>query len=225
MTCSNVKRRSTDFVDGRLRRREHSKFEAHLRECDECALDVDQIRSMRLSLARLQSPPAPVSLRTKLLILASKERQILMETDGSRWRRFWNYWKLRLNELTRPITIPATGGLLSSVLLFSALALTISTTTRQVGYEVPVMYADHMDANLVPVELKLKSSVVLTLSLDGRGRITDYAVRDGSSRFVGDPGRLQYENITMPEFPSVLELDQPTIGDIRISVIPILFRR
>jgi hypothetical protein len=42
---------------------------------------------------------------------------------------------------------------------------------------------------------------------------------------VGDPGRLQYENITMPEFPSVLGLDQPTIGDIRISFIPILFRQ
>jgi putative zinc finger protein len=225
MTCWNVKRRRTDFVDGRLRRREHSKIEAHLRECDDCAIDVDQMRSMCLSLARLQSPPAPVSLRTKLLVLASKERQILVETHGSRWQRLWNYWKLRLNELTRPITIPATGGLLSSVLLFSALALTISTTTRQVGYEVPVTYADHMGANLVPVELTLKSSVVLTLSLDGRGRITDYAVRDGAGGFVGDPGRLQYENITMPEFPSVLELDQPTIGDIRISFIPILFRR
>jgi hypothetical protein len=225
MTCWNVKRRSADFVDRRLRRREHSKIEAHLRECDECAIEIDQIRSIRLSLARLRSPATPVSLRTKLLILASKERQILVETNGSRSRRLWNYWKLRLNELTRPITIPATGGLLSSVLLFSALALTISTTTRQVGYEVPIMYADHMDANLVPVELKLKSSVVLTLSLDGRGRITDYAVRDDSGSFVGDPGRLQYENITMPEFPSVLGLDQPTIGDIRISFIPILFRQ
>lgn len=225
MTCWNVKRRSTDFVDGRLRRREHSKVEAHLRDCDDCAIEIDQIRSMRLSLAQLQSPPAPISLRTKLLVLASKERQILMETDGSRWRRFWNYWKLRLHELTRPITIPATGGLLSSVLLFSALALTISTTTRQVGYEVPVTFANHMDANLVPVELKLKSSVVLTLSLDGHGHITDYAVHDGSNGFVGDPARLQYENITMPEFPSVLELDQPTIGDIRISFIPILFRQ
>ncbi len=225
MTCWNVKRRSTDFVDGRLRRREHSRIDAHLRGCDECAIHVDQMRSVRLSLTRLRSPSAPVSLRTKLLIMASKERQILMETDGSRWRRFWNHWKFRLNELTRPITIPATGGVLSSVLLFSALALTISTSTRQVGYEVPVMYADHMDANLVPVELKLKSSVVLTLSLDGQGRITDYAVRDGSGSFVGDPGRLQYENITMPEFPSVLGLDQPTIGDIRISFIPILFRQ
>jgi len=223
MTCWNVKRRSTDFVDGRLRKREQSRIEAHLRECDECALEVYQVRSVRSSLVGLPSPQAPASLRSKLLVLASRERQILVETDGLRWRRVWNNWKFRINQLMRPITIPATGGVLSSVLLFSALALTISTTTRQVTYEVPVVYEERMDANLVPIELR-ESPVVLTLSLDGRGRITDYAVRNGSAGFVGNAARLQYNNISMPEFPSVLALPQPTIGDIRISFTPLLFR-
>lgn len=221
-SCSNIRRRSADFVDGRLRRREHSKVEAHLRECDTCAALVYDLRSVRSSLVELPVPAAPVSLRSKLLVMASKERQLLMETDGSRWRRSWNSWKMRLRELMRPITIPATGGVVSSILLFGALALTIGTTTRQVAYEVPVIYADRTDANLVPVELR--SSVVLTLSLDGRGRITDYAVRDGSGGFVGDAARLQYNNIQMPEFPSVLTMAQPTIGDIRISFVPIVFR-
>lgn len=223
MTCRNARRRSTDFVDGRLRKREHSKLELHLQECDECAVLVYQLRSVRSSLVGLPTPSAPVSLRSKLLVLASKERQFLLESNGSRWLRLWNGWKFRVNELMRPLTIPATGGVISSVLLFAALAFTIGTTTRQVGYEVPVIYAERMDANLVP--LQLHSSVVLTLSLDGRGRIKDYAVRDGSGSFVGDAARLQYNNIPMPEFPSVLTLDQPTIGDIRISFVPVLFRQ
>ena len=223
MKCWSVKRRITGFVDGRLRRREHSRVEAHLRDCDACALLVYQIRSMRSSLVDLPKPVAPSSLRSKLQVVASKERQLLMETDGSRFRRLWNGWKLRMDQLMRPLTIPATGGVISSVLLFGALSFTIGTTTRQVGYEVPVIYADRMDANLVP--LQLRSSVVLTLSLDGRGHITDYVVRDGSGGFVGDASRLQYNNISMPEFPSVLALAQPTIGDIRISFTPIVFRR
>ncbi len=223
MTCWSVKRRITDFVDGRLRKREHSRVETHLRDCDACALLVYQIRSMRCSLVDLPEPMAPGSLRSKLQVLASKERQLLMETDGSSWRRLWKAWKFRMNQLMRPLTIPATGGVISSVLLFGALALTISTTTRQVTYEVPVIYADRVDANLVP--LQLRSSVVLTLSLDGRGRITDYVVRDGSGGFVGDASRLQYNNISMPEFPSVLALAQPTIGDVRILFTPIVFQR
>ena len=147
----------------------------------------------------------------------------MVETDGSRWRRIWQGWKFRIHQLMRPLTIPATGGVISSVLLFGALAFTIGTTTRQVAYEVPVIYADRADANLVPLELR--SSVLLTLSLDGHGHITDYAVRDGSGGFVGDPARLQYNQIQMPEFPSVLAMAQPTIGDVRIYFMPIVFRQ
>lgn len=223
MNCRNLKRRSTDFVDGRLRRREHSRVEAHLVECDECAMLVYELRSVRSSLVNLPAPIAPVSLKSKLLVMASKERQFLLESDGSRLRQLWTNWKFRMNQLMRPLTIPATGGVFSSVLLFGALAFTIGTTTRQVGYDVPVMYAERLGANLVP--LQLRSSVVLTLSLDGRGHITDYAVRDGSGSFVGNASRLQYNNISMPEFPSVMPIDQPTSGDIKISFVPIVYRQ
>ncbi|HEX4168415.1 MAG TPA: zf-HC2 domain-containing protein [Bryobacteraceae bacterium] len=228
MTCWNVKRRSTDFVDGRLRKREHSRIEAHLRECDKCAFMVDQLRGVRLSLVGLRSaqPQPPNSLRSKLLVLASKERQLVLETHGSRWARLWNRWKFELHELMQPFTIPATGGVVSSTLLFMALAFTIGTTTQQTAYEVPVIYGDQLNANLIPVELRLQSAVELTLSLDGRGHITDYSVLDGVHRFVGDAGRLEHNNnITLPTFPAVLALPQPTIGDVRISLTPIVYRQ
>jgi hypothetical protein len=81
-----------------------------------------------------------------------------------------------------------------------------------------------MDANLVPLELR--SAVIVTLSLDGNGRITDYAVRDGSASFVGDAMRLQQaRNISIPEFPSVLALAQPISSDISIRFTPLLFRQ
>ncbi len=123
----------------------------------------------------------------------------------------------------RPLTIPATGGLLSSVILFGALAFTIESNTHNVSYEVPVMYADHAAANLVPMELR--SSVILTISLDGKGRITDYAVRDASASFVGDASRLQDNNISLPSFPSVLALAQPITGDVSILFRPLVFRQ
>ena len=223
MTCWNVKRRSSDFVDGRLQRREHSKVDDHLRKCDACAFRVDEIRSVRTSLEKLPPPKTPASLRSKLQVLASRERSTLLETGGSQFLRLWNSWRFRFEHLMRPLTIPATGGVLSSVLLFGALALTISTTTRRVAYEVPVIYAEHMDANLIPMQLQ--TSMVLNLSMDGRGRITDYAVHNGSASFAGNGSLLQYNNITMPEFPGVLAMAQPTIGDIRIYLRPMVFRQ
>ncbi|MBV8812338.1 MAG: zf-HC2 domain-containing protein [Acidobacteriaceae bacterium] len=218
MTCWSVKRRKTDYVDGRLRPGERSRLEAHLQNCDSCDLEINEMRSVRSSLRNLLKPDAPAALRTRLRVIASYERHVLLETNGSRVRRVWNNWKFRINQMMRPLTIPATGGLLSSLLLFGALALTISTTTRAVQYEVPVYYENHIDPNLVPLELR--SSVFLTLSLDGSGRITDYAVQQGESKsFVGDPARLQGNNISLPEFP-----ERSRSGDISISFIPVVYR-
>lgn len=219
MTCWSTRRRSADYVDGRLRGSERSRMSEHLSECEPCSQQIDELLSVRATLRDLSEPEPPAHLRTELLVIASRERRLCR---SSRLERAWKRWKSRVNEMMRPLTIPATGGLLSSFVLFAALALTISTTTRAVTYEVPVLYADKTGANLVPVELR--SSVVLTLSVDGTGRITDYAVRDGSDSFVGDPGRLQSNNIALPEFRTVLAMTQPVSRDISISFTPLVFR-
>jgi anti-sigma factor RsiW len=210
-------------VDGRLRKGELSRVEAHVAECRECAQQVQEIHDIRATLHQLRPVKAPSELRLRLQVEASRERKALMETNGSRFLRLWNYWAFRLDELMRPITIPATGGLFSSIVLFGALAFTIGTTTRGVTYEVPVMYAERGDANLVPVELQ--SSVVLTLSVNGNGRIIDYAVLDNAGSFSGDASKLQYNNISVPEIPNALRLAMPTSSDIRISFTPIIFRQ
>jgi Putative zinc-finger len=219
MTCWSTRRRSTDYVDGRLRGNEHSRVAAHLGKCDSCSRAIDDLSAVRSTLRDLRDPVVPGRLRTNLQIIASQERKAIR---NSRLERIWMRWKFRIHEMMRPLTIPATGGVLSSLILFAVLALTISTTGRAVGYEVPVFYTDKIDPNLVPVELR--SSVVLTLSLDDKGRITDYAVRDGSGSFVGDPSRLQYNNIALPEFRTVLAMTQPVNRDISISFTPLLFR-
>ncbi len=186
-------------------------------------MELDQEVMIRKDACKLPQVQPPSQLKMALRVMASRERQIVVETRGSRWQRFWSVWKFRLSELMTPFTIPATGGFVSSIFLFAALALTISHTTQIVSYEVPVMYADRFGANLVPVELR--SSVIVTLSLDGNGRITDYGWHDGSDSFVGDPTRLQAQNIPMPEFPSVLAMAQPISSDISIRFIPLVFRQ
>lgn len=219
MTCWSTRRKSTDYVDGRLRGNDRTRMAAHLAECDSCSQTIDDLSAVRSTLRDLPPPVAPARLRTRLMVIASIERDAIR---SSRLERLWNRWKFRINELMRPFTIPATGGVLSSLILFAALAFMISTTTRAVAYDIPVLYADKLDPNLVPVELR--SSVVLTLTLDGKGRITDYAVQDGSGSFIGDTTRLQYNNIALPEFRSVLAMAQPVNRDISISVTPLVFR-
>src|SRR4051812_16322058 len=221
MICRIARRRKAEYVDGRMREQERKRLAAHLHDCDSCSLEFEQARSIRASLNGLPRPAAPDDLRTALMVLASQERQAVIEHSGSYLRRVLHDWRMRVDEFMRPLTIPATGGLLSSFILFGALALTISTTTRAVSYEVPLFYKDHFDANLVPMELR--SSVVLTLSLDGAGRITDYSFQNQTASFIGDTTRLQAKNISLPDFPSVVP--QPISRDISIKFTPIVYRR
>lgn len=224
MTCGSVRRQSTPYVDGMLRGDERSRIAAHVRECGSCASYLDDLGSIRSELRGLPPPVPPARLTTTLRIVASQERQVIEQRQGSRLRRMWNRWMFRLDDIMRPLTIPATGGLLSSLILFGTLAFTIGASTRNVNYEVPVLYAERTDPNLVPLRIG-SGEVVLTISLDSNGRIRDYAVLDGSDSFTGDAARLQSTNIALPQFPSVLAVAHPVSGDIRISFTPLELRQ
>jgi hypothetical protein len=225
MTCWSVKRRITDYVDGRLRGSELTRLEAHLSACGDCGLRVDEVRSVRSSLRALPVTEMPADLALRLRVRASQERIVQLETNGSSFLRVWNIWKFRLNQMMRPLTIPATGGFFSSVALFATFALTISTTTRVVvAYDIPVVYQNRTDATLVPMELR-SAVVVVTFSTDGNGRITDYAFREGSKSVVGDTARLQSNIISLPNLPSVMKVAQPISSDISIYFTPLVFRQ
>jgi hypothetical protein len=224
MTCFSAKRQSTVYVDGRLRDGERSRIAAHLHKCDRCASHFEQIASLRCAAREVPKAIAPAHLTSALRVIASRERQVIQQNQGSRFRAFWSRWKFRMDDMIRPLTIPATGGLLSSFILFGALAFTIGTATRSVSYEVPLLYAENTGANLVPLQLG-SDAVVLTITTDSNGRIRDYAVRDGSDSFTGDTTRLHSSNIALPQFPSVLALAHPISGDIRISFTPLEVRQ
>jgi len=222
MTCWSVKRRRHAYVDRTLSTAERERIERHLRTCESCSSRFEQLTSLRFSLTQLPRRRPPQSLSTRLRVAASRERQIVLENHGSHWRAAWNRWKFRLDEFMRPITIPATGGLLSSLVLFGALAFTLSIKSQPVAYDIPVM-AGQTDPTLVPVQLH--SAVVLTMSLDSDGHIADYAVRNATSSFVGDSAHTSYNKIPVPDFPSVFRMAEPVTRDISISFTPIVFRR
>lgn len=223
MICWSAERRMTDYIDGRLRKSERSRLGKHLNECPSCSAHAEQLGSVRTALRELPDPALPDNLKASLRVHASREREAVILSHGSRLNHLWRRWKFRIDEFLRPLTIPATGGLVFSLILFGGLTFTISSSNPRVAYEVPVFYADHLSANLVPLELR--SSVMLTFSLDGSGRITDYSVRDSSQSFVGDVARLQANNISLPAFPSVLALAQPINGDVSILFRPMVFRQ
>ena len=52
--------------------------------------------------------PIPQRLETSLQIIASRQRVEVLATRGSHWKATWDKWKFRVNELMKPLAIPAT---------------------------------------------------------------------------------------------------------------------
>ena len=222
ISCHTAKRHSAAYVDGRLRADRRSSVVAHLRNCEACASYFEQISQVRIALKTIPERQMPQRLETCLQVIASRQRAEVLATRGSHWKAIWGKWHFRLNELMKPLAIPATGGLLASVLLFGTFVFTISTTTQLVSYEVPVVYSSRTEPNLIPVELG-SHAVFLNMSIDSNGRIGDYAVSDPECKFRADL-EAQPTNISMPSIPTVFAVAQPISGDIEIKFLPLAFR-
>lgn len=223
ISCNNVRRRSTAYVDGRLRSSEQSGVAEHLAECEACSSYLEQVAAICSGLNNLSAPAVPASLQTQLKVIASRERASVIESRGSRFQAIWMRWKFRLRELMRPVALPATGGLLSAMLLFGTFVLMIGTTTRIVSYEIPL--CGDCGPNLLPLDLRSKL-VVLDMTLDSSGRIADYAVSDPSTKFTADlQSQSHLGSITMPSMPTVFAVEQPISGDIQIRFMPLAFRQ
>jgi hypothetical protein len=223
ISCHNAKRQSTAYVDGRLRSDERTGVAAHLTECEECTSYFEQLTVLRAALRNLSAPPIPSRVHTRLRVIASRECANVLEWKGSRIKALWERWKFHASELMRPLALPATGGLISAMILFGTLVLTMGTTSRIVSYEIPLTAVTDDQPNLLPVDLR-SGLIVLNMTLDSNGRIGDYAVSDPAKKFTAGL-QSHLGSITLPSVPTVFAVAQPISGDIQIRFTPLAFRQ
>ena len=223
INCHEAKRYSAGYIDGRLRSDERSGVAAHLTVCECCSSYFDQVVLVRTAMGQMSQPAVPAQLQTELKVIASRERAEVLRTRGSRWRAVWERWKFSLNDLMRPLALPATGGLLSSVALFGMFVLTFGTTAARSSYDIPLCGVSNSEATLVPVELR-SHSVTLNMTFDSSGRIGDYNVADQGGQFTSGL-QAHLASITVPEFSTVFAVAQPVSGDIQIRFVPLALRQ
>lgn len=92
MTCKNVRRSSSDYIDHALSGDELREFERHLRACARCYLRVEELRKLQEILIGLELPSPPAHLKNLL------DRRIEAENQ----KKFFVALKALCNELTYP---------------------------------------------------------------------------------------------------------------------------
>ena len=67
LSCQEVVELVTDYLEGRLSRRDRRRFEKHLKACDGCTAYLEQMRQTIRALGTVQERHLPAKARRELL--------------------------------------------------------------------------------------------------------------------------------------------------------------
>ena len=164
--------------------------------------------SVRQLLSDLPTRPVPVEVRTKLRVIASHERD-------RRLGRFQSFerWALHFNNFLKPLAVPAAGGLLSSVFLFTALAHTLNIR-QYVLNDVPLNIYTQVSVDALSPFGAVGADVIVEVTIDERGQVADYAVANGR---VSQAQLRQIGNLLLfSTFTPATAYGQPVPGKILV---------
>lgn len=217
MQCGSAKRRLSDYVDGVVSVEERRLLKSHFDVCRDCALQSERYGELRRNLRSLPGRMPPPDLATRLRVVASKVRMESI-TGASPWRRWRDRLQLSLQNMMRPLAVPAVGGLCSAVFLFSTLAPTFrpSFLFSDVG-DIPTMLATQpMLKYTAPIAFSDRNAVV-DLRLDNQGRVVDFTIVSAPGEQTENLRRHIENHILFTEFWPATTFGRGVPSTIRIS--------
>jgi len=221
MDCSQVNVALSLLADGHVTDAERKQMLLHLGACPQCARRYEQLREVRASLRALPRRRIPPMVSLSLRVIASKE--------SARRRRYHDFmatcreWTdrvvFRFNGLMRPLALPAAGGLLSAVLLFSMVMPNFQGLVRAHANDVPtILFTDATVKSSLDFSMGA-DEIIVAVFVDERGRVIDYAFPEGSAQLNTAAMRRQLENtLLFTHFQPATTFGQPTAGWVRVSL-------
>jgi hypothetical protein len=176
-----------------------------------------------MMLRSLRPRVSPAGLATSLRVIASRERQRLVEGRGP--GQIFASWvdrtRLTLQEILRPLMLPATGGVFSAVVLFSMWVVpTYPLRAKTAAVDIPTSLTTSVEMN-GSVSTGLTDSVLVDVDVDDQGRMVDYQVVSGASVVADPTTRRRMENLLLfMKFEPATSFGMPMAGKARVLLLP-----
>ena len=227
MKCHTVHTKLPAYLDdaatGAAHVQERVQIREHLEGCAPCRGELQRFRKLAVLLSRHARTVPPVDLAVRIRVAAAQAKA--SEDFSSRVRRLRDRAEIILDNVLRPLTVPATGGIFSAVLVF-VLALQMilpGTTVRAVQNDVPTNLmrpAELISLSEYPqnwaaeqqhdIEVALPHGLLLDVSVDSHGQMMDYAILSGPD---SPELRHQLDQILLfSRFSPLLSFGHPTAG-------------
>jgi anti-sigma factor RsiW len=213
-TCSTVKAKFAEYLDGRMTGREMQRIAFHLDRCAACASEWIALRGYQAALASLGPVPEPEDLVLRIRVAVSRER-------ARREKSAFAGWSLAWRNTVGPFLLQAAAGFASAVLLLGTVTVMVGMFTQpesaQATKDVPL--GDATGPRLLPPVDSAASSdavvvtagpVIVEAYVNSQGTVYDYRIVSGPTDATT---RSQVENmLVQSRFEPARFFGQPVRG-------------
>jgi hypothetical protein len=180
MTCVQVKSMLSAYLDGAITGRQMYSLDQHLQNCSACDQRYESLVRTQALLSNVGRPKAPEDLSLKLRLALSHEA-------ARRRQPLWGNLGLRFGNALRAFMVPATAGVVATIVIFGVL-MGFITPVQANNSDVPLMFSTNPELQQTGFGVSLgtinEDSLVIEAYVDANGRVQDY-------RILSDPDKLQ----------------------------------
>jgi len=226
MTCEKVYSRLAGYLDDALisapRPEERRAIGQHLEACASCREELQRYRKLSVLLSRVPRAVPPVDLAIRIKVAAA-QAQSTQDWPG-RWQRLKDRGELLLDNVFRPLTVPATGGLFSAIVVFVFVLHMIlpGITVQADPNDIPtsllqpaelISLSDLPENALAEIQhpdAMLQHDLLVDVLVDAKGQMMNYDIVDGPDT---PEVRHQLDQMLLfSRFRPMLSFGRPTPG-------------
>jgi hypothetical protein len=218
-SCRQFDRHQSAYVDGQLPAAVRQKLELHVRACPRCSEQERGLRNVRAALRTFPPATTPRDLRTRLRVVASRElsRRRAGVTTWTEWRDALRMW---VENMMRPVAVPAAGGVLSALLLFGMISpQLVARNTADATLDVPTVIFRDPTLTSTPLMGYELEDMEIELTIDNEGRLLDYAIPASHRAKIQKCPTVQRsleQSLLLTRFEPARAFGQATAGKIRL---------
>ena len=224
MTCDKVHRRLAGYLDdasvSQARSEERVAIRQHLEHCEPCREELQRYRKLAVLMSRVPRAVPPADLAVKIKVAAS-QAQGTQDWRG-RWQRIKDRSELLIDNVFRPLTVPATGGFFSAIVIFVFVLHIIlpGITVQADPNDVPTALlrpAELISLSNMAVspemqhpDVGLQHDLLVDVIVDAQGQMSTYDIIDGPDT---PAVRHELDNVLLfSRFRPMLSFGRPTPG-------------
>lgn len=226
MKCQKVRARLAGYLDDALASapipQERRAIGQHLEECENCREELQRYRRLSVLLSRMPRavPPADLAIRIKVAAAQAQETRDWPQ----RWQRLKDRAEILVDNVFGPLTVPATGGLFSALVIFAFVLHMIlpGITVQADPNDIPtgllrpaevISLADYPVAAVAEAQhpdIDGEHDLLVDVTVDAQGQMMNYDIITGP-----DTPELRHQldqMLIFSRFRPMLSFGRPTPG-------------